>query len=269
MEKILENTGKKKGKTPKALTALRNHEDRTENELRELFVDAISYFRSTLSESEIEIRCEIWIRPEGNLYVSQIALVLDFLDEIWPQIVKTESSLGPSWLAHFDDLDSFIQIFENKHEVYNCHKNPLKKLRKHYGRLTSQAKAKFSPKSQMPIHPQTPWTNPSTSSNAVAKVTSSTATTAVNSLHGADAVLLFHTLSSADLVHHGESEVTLDPSKYLGTSTMSAENSSDGESKEEEANESRNKAMLQLEEYDPEEEQDEEEDFAFNLQYFS
>jgi hypothetical protein len=274
MEKEGKSKKKDKGALAPRLEALSHRSgDETCEELRELLLGAIDHHEEEFEDLDFQRRLEGYSPPKKNIIVEHLESILNFIDEILPQIKDSENGL--SWLAHLEDLEGLITKTEKNIEDYNCDKNPLKKLRKHFGRVHKSVKATFDPKPKSLNLSQVPWTNPSTSSNAVARVPSATATTAVNSLNGTDAVPINHNFLGADLVNHGVGGGIFDSSQSFGISTMRVENSSDGGLAGEEADTA--KAMTKVERdgasHDEEEEgeeddeeEEEEEDLVMYIQ---
>lgn len=273
MEKEGKSRKEDKGALAPRLEALSHRSgDETCEELRELLLGAIDHHEEEFEDLDFQRRLEGYSLPKKNIIVEHLESILNFIDEILPKIKDSENGL--SWLAHLEDLEQLITKTEKDFEYYNCDKNPLKKLRKHFGRVHKSVKATFDPKPKTLNLSQVPWTNPSTSSNAVARVPSATATTAVNSLNGADAVSINHNFLGADLVNHRVGGGIFDSSQPFGISTMRVENSSDGGLAGEEADTAnamtkveRDGASHDEEEEEEEEEDEEEDDLVMYIQY--
>lgn len=250
-----------------ALEALYHLNGRESSEtLGELFLDATESREVLFTDFELDLKLKIAKKPKKNDYVEQLTRILNFIDEIWPRILADTNTDGLSWLHTLKDLDSLIEKIEKNLEGYNCEKNPIKKLRKHYGQMIARANTAFGPKSQRPNLPQVPRTNPSTSSSAVAKMHSLIATPAINSHVGADAAP-FYNVSGADQVNHLVSESIFVSSNPIGTSTMSAENSSDEDKEIEKVNKmkeiSHNQYNIQDNKEEEEKEEEEEEAYSY------
>ena len=232
------------------------------DDLRELYLHATESCEVSFENFEFEMKLPNPSAPQKNKYVEQLTRILNFIDKIWPRVLA-ESQLVLSWLGNLKDLDPLIEKIEKNIEGYNCEKNHIKKLRKHYGQVIRRAETAFDPNLQRPNLPQVPRTNPSTSSSAVAKVLSATATPAVNSLIGADAAPIFN-LSGANQVNQFVSGSIFVSSKPSGTSTMSAENSSDEDKETDKVNVVQ---AISHNQYNIHQHQDDEEEEEEEIQY--